>query len=331
MTLVRIICNWTPPPKGNLKQTPDGDGWFDGIQFTYEPVEQCDYLFVFNFMPEKIAVTCPRENVWKIITEPPQSTWQDVYWNDRRFERIYAPDNTYQGSRYHCGPTMNQWMVGGGKSYTEMITTPPPTKNNDLVWITSNKSIFTGHKTRMRFLDDITGQLDFDLFGRGFQPVAHKWDVYAPSKYALAIENGSFSHYWTEKIADCFLAYTMPIYYGAKNIGEFFPEGSYIPIDINRPAEAIEIINQAIADDLYTKNFDKLLEARRIYLEKYHFAPYYANEIKNHQNTRKSSMPSRIVFKPTILQRQKRKRYLTKGKSGLKKIYNTVSRPFVTK
>ncbi|MFC1961273.1 glycosyltransferase family 10 domain-containing protein, partial [Chloroflexota bacterium] len=307
MTLVRIITSWGTGLEVDLiKQTPNNDGYFNDIQFTLDPVEQCDYLLLFNLTQEKITVNCPKENVWKIISEPPQVTWKDVYWDDKRFERIYAPDNTYQGNRYYCGPPFPFWIVDNRKSYTEIVNAPIPLKNNGLIWITSSKSIFPGHQVRMRFLDDITGNLDFDLFGRGFQPIDHKWDVLAPAKYALAIENGQFSHYWTEKISDCFLSYTMPIYYGAEAIGDFFPEGSYIAIDINRPDEAIETINQAIADDLYTKNFDKILEARRIYLEKYHFFPYYATEIKKHQSSQQSSKPKKIMIKPITYQRQQK-------------------------
>ncbi|GAG53179.1 unnamed protein product, partial [marine sediment metagenome] len=41
------------------------------------------------------------------------------------------------------------------------------------------------------------------------------------SQYHIAIENTSMNNYFTEKLIDCFQTLTVPIYYGAENIGEF--------------------------------------------------------------------------------------------------------------
>jgi hypothetical protein len=42
------------------------------------------------------------------------------------------------------------------------------------------------------------------------------------SMFHIAIENCSIKNYFTEKIVDCFQTRTVPIYYGCRNIGEFF-------------------------------------------------------------------------------------------------------------
>lgn len=42
------------------------------------------------------------------------------------------------------------------------------------------------------------------------------------SMFHIAIENTSIKNYFTEKIIDCFQTRTVPIYYGCKNIGNFF-------------------------------------------------------------------------------------------------------------
>ena len=44
------------------------------------------------------------------------------------------------------------------------------------------------------------------------------------SMFHIAIENCSIKNYFTEKIVDCFQTRTVPIYYGCKNISEFFNE-----------------------------------------------------------------------------------------------------------
>ncbi len=42
------------------------------------------------------------------------------------------------------------------------------------------------------------------------------------SMFHIAIENCSIKNYFTEKLIDCFQSRTVPIYYGCKNIGEYF-------------------------------------------------------------------------------------------------------------
>lgn len=42
------------------------------------------------------------------------------------------------------------------------------------------------------------------------------------SGFHIAIENTSIKNYFTEKLIDCFQTKTVPIYYGCKNIGDYF-------------------------------------------------------------------------------------------------------------
>lgn len=46
--------------------------------------------------------------------------------------------------------------------------------------------------------------------------------VFGWSQFGVAIENVSHCGYFTEKILDCFLLRTVPLYWGCPNIGEFF-------------------------------------------------------------------------------------------------------------
>ena len=67
------------------------------------------------------------------------------------------------------------------------------------------------------------------------------------------MENAVIPDYWTEKIADCFLAWTLPIYYGCPNLEDYFPEKSFIRIDIEKPEEAIDSIVNKILGTLRAK------------------------------------------------------------------------------
>ena len=83
--------------------------------------------------------------------------------------------------------------------------------------------------------------------------IEQKADALDPYRYHLAVENYIGPHYWTEKLADAFLGYTLPFYCGAPNAADYFPEESFIPIDINNFDGALETIRRAIADKEYEK------------------------------------------------------------------------------
>ena len=49
--------------------------------------------------------------------------------------------------------------------------------------------------------------------------------------FSVAIENASYETYFTEKVQDCFATGTIPIYYGAPDIGKFFNPKGIITLD----------------------------------------------------------------------------------------------------
>lgn len=56
-----------------------------------------------------------------------------------------------------------------------------------------------------------------------------KETVFGNAQYGVCIENFSHRGYFTEKILDCFLMKTIPIYWGCSNIREFFNPAGIIP------------------------------------------------------------------------------------------------------
>jgi hypothetical protein len=68
------------------------------------------------------------------------------------------------------------------------------------------------------------------------------------SMFHIAIENCSIENYFSEKIIDCFQTKTVPIYYGCRNIGNFFNvEGMFIVKSIQ---EIIHVCNN-VSPELY--------------------------------------------------------------------------------
>jgi hypothetical protein len=201
----------------------------------------------------------------------------------RHFSRVYTFwDERYSPNIIHS-QTALPWFVH--KSYDELValgkTEALRNKTKTLSWITSDAKEKEGHILRMAFKDFLLDEgFPFDLYGKGFTPIEDKFDGLWPYKYSIAIENYSCNDYWTEKISDCFLSWTMPIYYGAKSIRKYFPEKSMILIDPNDPQRSLAIIKEAIDGNLFEKNMDYIEEARNLVLNKYQLFPMIAGEIK---------------------------------------------------
>ena len=148
-------------------------------------------------------------------------------------------------------------------------------KENTIVWVTSNQRASKGHNTRMDFLDAIQ-QLPFvNLYGRGIQPIDDKWDVLCGSKYAIAYENFQSDYYWTEKIMDCYLSYTMPLYFGCNAIDHFFSKDSYIQID-PKDKHIPLFLKEIVASNKWEENLEAITQAREFVLHEYQLFPFYA-------------------------------------------------------
>lgn len=69
------------------------------------------------------------------------------------------------------------------------------------------------------------------------------------SMFSVTLENTSEANYFTEKIIDCFLTYTIPLYWGAPNIDEFFDMDGVLVFD--SVDALIEQANRLTAQDYW--------------------------------------------------------------------------------
>tara|TARA_X000001382_G_scaffold99076_2_gene73516 strand:- start:3647 stop:4513 length:867 start_codon:yes stop_codon:yes gene_type:complete len=81
------------------------------------------------------------------------------------------------------------------------------------------------------------------------------------SAFHVCIENQSVKHYFTEKLIDSFLTYTIPIYWGCPNIGDYFNLDGMIIIDSIE--ELIPKINE-LTLDYYNERMGAIEENRKI-------------------------------------------------------------------
>ena len=75
--------------------------------------------------------------------------------------------------------------------------------------------------------------------------------------FSIAMENGTMENYFTEKILDCMLAGTIPIYHGCTNIGDYFNLDGIITF--NTKEELVNILLN-INETTYKKRKDAIKE-----------------------------------------------------------------------
>jgi len=75
--------------------------------------------------------------------------------------------------------------------------------------------------------------------------------------FSIVIENDQYDDYFTEKITDCFATGTIPVYYGTKNIGNYFNTDGIIEIP-NDENLVDFIITNRLNKDLYYSKMDAI-------------------------------------------------------------------------
>lgn len=280
MKLVRIVreCDWPDP----LRQTPGGEGVWDGIRFTLDEVEECDVLVMLNHrMKRETRVRCPEGGVWMLMQEP--YAWGFTDWmveGHEAFDRVYTNYAPRPGGRYRVSHPASFWFVM--RSFDELASCPMPAKERAVSWVSGRCRDLPVHIKSFAFLRYLQSRRDLpiDLFGRAVRPIEDKWDGLAPYRYSLAVENTIWPDYWAEKVMDCFLSWTVPLYHGCPNLEEYFPADSFIRIDIEKPREALEAIRRVIREDDWERRLPALEEARRRVLHEHQMFPHLAKLIR---------------------------------------------------
>jgi hypothetical protein len=161
-------------------------------------------------------------------------------------------------------------------------------KNKICSLISSNKQTTTGHKLRHTIVNYLKGQQRFDfidIYGGNYLPLEfsqtkaynkeHSMQDVSNKKilgirdymFSIVIENCKKDYYFTEKIVDCFLTGTIPIYYGCPSICNFFNEKGILVF--NTPDECYSIIESL--------SKEKYMELMPYIKENFEIAQKYTN------------------------------------------------------
>ena len=124
-------------------------------------------------------------------------------------------------------------------------------------------------KTPIKFFNTYGDRYNIENARKG------KEEVFGDSMFGVAIENVSHRGWFTEKILDCFLLKTIPIYWGCSNIEEYFNMDGILKVD--NVDDIIYTLNN-LTEEFYISKKD-------IIEENWKLAQNYTNYEQNIVNT----------------------------------------------
>jgi len=175
-----------------------------------------------------------------------------------KYDRIFTHEKTYidKGAPYEFVPFGCCWI----KPEDHKIWT----KTKLLSIIASNKSATGGHKLRHQVINSHKHLSNFDVYGRKYNPLDYKLDGIKDYMFHVVIENCKRDYWFTEKLIDCLVTGTVPIYWGCPSIGDFFDTRGFIIVD------NVEDISNTISlvDSLTEERYNEMLPYIESNLEK---------------------------------------------------------------
>jgi len=279
MKIIKMVTRGSTEENNSLYryQSPHNSAIWNNCQFIFNPlVEKYDWFVVFDNMPNLTnnteVLNCPKENTILVTSEPSSISF---YGRGYAGQFHYLITNQNASILPHENAQRSQtgiyWLYG--KDFDDI------TKDNHgfkkikkISTICSDKKEgHTMHKKRYDFTALAEKKIDaLERFGRGFQFVEKKYQAIDDYQFHIVIENHIEKHMWSEKLADAFLGFCIPIYCGAPNIYDYFPKESLILIDLEDFEGSINKIKEIISiPGEYERRFEAVKEARRRVIEEY--------------------------------------------------------------
>ena len=107
------------------------------------------------------------------------------------------------------------------------------------------------------------------LGGGAIHPFSDKWDAIESYQYHFVLENNEIADYWSEKLADCYLGFALPLYSGCPNIDDYFLPSSLRKLNIHDFEGSVRLIEEIIDTDPYDAHLGEIINARNKVLNDY--------------------------------------------------------------
>ncbi len=281
---MRVLLSSRYNPRLMLRQTAGGRGAWGSIKFCVDDTAlPADLLVVFDEPASPIETRIPKERRILFVTEPDDCKHYPASYL-RDYGTVVSPFELRQrrGRQLKRQPGL-PWWLGAGDFFDKNATAsgtlediaeaPVPRKTRTLSVVCSTHSIVPMHRKRIEFVKYIKKYFGDDLhwYGRGVRTMEDKAEAILPYRYHITLENNQIDHFWTEKLADCYLGYAFPIYSGCNNASDYFPRYAFEPININNPEAAITTIKAILSRDPWEERLPLIKEARERVWHEYNF------------------------------------------------------------
>lgn len=306
---VAFLCNWGNSSAELLvflaRQTPGGEGIWGELQGVASPAG-ADYLVVLEDLPASVRRSGIDLQRTIFLPREPAAVRARKNYESLRAPLAFTHDDIHQAA---------VWRIM--RPFEELASPEYPAKSRALSSVTSAASETPGHRMRIEFLRAFARRHPgtLDVYGYGWKDelgASYKGEIgnrfakvtdfaalcklagLKDYRYALAFENCRQKNYFSEKAVDCWLAWTMPIYWGCPNLSEYFPEGSFHAIDPSA-SDCVERVAEIVARPIGAKEIAAMREARQLILQRYNIWPTVNDIIAGRR-------PNRVVA-PSFLQR----------------------------
>jgi len=183
----------------------------------------------------------PSGNNYAWLIEPVDISKRNYDTIDRlkgKYSRVFTHEKTLidNGAPYEFVPFGCCWI----KPEDQKIWA----KSKYLSIISSHKTSTDGHNLRHRVINSHRHLDNFDVYGRKYNPLDYKLDGLKDYMFHVVIENCKRDYWFTEKLIDCLVTGTVPIYWGCPSIGDFFDIRGFIIVDdIEDISNVIDLVN----------------------------------------------------------------------------------------
>ena len=176
------------------------------------------------------------------------------------FRGVWQP--THTGLPWFFGAKMDHGCLLPTMSLQQLQDLKLPEKSRTVSVVVSKKVFHNGHRKRLRLLEYLKEKLGDQLliYGRGIREIDDKAQAILPSQLHLALENTIEPSYWTEKLADAFLGFSLPVYGGCPDIHNWFSPESMLTVDPEDVSGTCEVIRHALAENLYEKRLPQFVQ-----------------------------------------------------------------------
>jgi hypothetical protein len=164
------------------------------------------------------VVRYPRGQRIAVLAESPiDRCYSDIAEVVRRFPLVFThqAELLARGAPFaplHFG---TNWLGVIDQASTLQVLEEHPPKSALVSFIGSLQHPDTGaYRFRREVAEYLVSRGDVDCFGRGLRPIEGKREALATYRFSVAMENAASDDYFSEKLVDCLLMETVPVYFG---------------------------------------------------------------------------------------------------------------------